>query len=200
MIKSGFYCFPEMWNRMKGKQIQPKRARMTLPVTQHMTWSRHYAFTRIRDSSAREHAITGPPRLSISMGFSGSSHSLVCLICSCTRPLRQFTHAALNAIRLCYQKQTPEDQAEAVVAAAMGGKSQLEALISSLTICFPLWMSATVMWRSQQPSGPLWSSAGIHHIVFFLKAKSSSGWSSGRNQAIICGILITAPEITPLYH
>lgn len=44
IIKSSFYslnCFPEMWNWMKGKQTEPKKAHMTVPVTQHMTWSRH---------------------------------------------------------------------------------------------------------------------------------------------------------------
>lgn len=92
----------------KENRYSLKKACMTLPVTQHMTWSRHYTFTRIRDSFAREHAITGPLGLSISTVFSGSSHSLMCLICSCTRPHRQSTHAALNAIRLCYQKEVPK--------------------------------------------------------------------------------------------
>lgn len=122
MIKSSFYslsCFPEMWNWMKGKQIQPKKARMTLLVTQHMTWSRHYTFTRIRDSFARDHAITGPWGLSISTGFSGSSHSLMCLICSCTWLHRQPTHTALNVISGCVTKNgaktTPEGKAEALV-------------------------------------------------------------------------------------
>lgn len=44
IIKSHFYslhCFPEMWNWMKGKQTEPKKAHVTLPVMQHMTWSRH---------------------------------------------------------------------------------------------------------------------------------------------------------------
>lgn len=110
-IKSSSYslnCFPEMWNWMNGKQIQATKARMTLLVRQHMTWSRHYTFTRIRDSFVREHAITGPLGLSISMGFSGSSRSLMCLICSCTWPHRQSTHTALNVIRLHYQKRVPK--------------------------------------------------------------------------------------------
>lgn len=149
MTKSSFYshdCFPEMWNQMKGKQIQPKKVHMTLPLTQHVTWSRHYALTRIRDSLAREHAITGPPGLSITTGLSGSSHSLMCLICSCTWPHRQSAQAALHAIKVVLRKpgakNMPEGKAEALVAdichCSHGGKSQLEAPISSLTICFPL--------------------------------------------------------------
>lgn len=161
IIKSSFYsvnCFPEMWNCMKGKQTKPNKAHMsmTLPVTQHMTWSRLYAFTRIRGSFARDHAITGPWGLSISVGFSGSSHSLMCFICSCTWPHRQST---LKAIRHCKNsaKNTPEGKTKALVDAICqcsheGSHSFRLPFPPSLfaSHCRCLWCSLKMHWPKVQ--------------------------------------------------
>lgn len=213
IIKSSFdsvNCFPEMWNWMKGKQTKPKKARMsmTLPVTQHMTWSRHYTFTRIRSSlpGIMQSQVHGDS------AFQWDSQVVVIAWCASSAAALDLTgsvcvlHLKLSgSVSKNSAKNTPEGKPEALVDAICQGSHEGS---HSFRLPFPpspfasrcrcLWRSLKMHW----PKVPVaqWTMLIISRDMTSLKAQYMRLVFRMKSGGLLCKNLITLPEIMPLWY